>query len=1068
MAAGEASDAVIAARVAAHIATCAQCADAVESARYAREVGGVLHAEVAFRGPPPALNPQSPPGYEIVREISRGGQGVVYEAVQAGTRRRVALKILRPELRDSTRQVARFEREIEIAAALDHPSIVRVFDSMRLSDGRHAIVMELVDGLTLDRWGRKRAGANGPRAAETAALMAEVCEAVHYAHQRGVIHRDLKPSNILVDPAGRPRVLDFGVSTWFGGAGGLEQRVTMTGEFSGTLAYAAPEQVSGAAAAADLRSDVYSLGVLLYESCMGRLPYSVEGSLETILRNISTCTPAPPGSRVISTDLWVIINQALAKEPERRYQSAAALGADLRRLLSGEAIEARRTSSWYTLRKTVARHRYAAAIAAVVVVSLISIGVVLGVSNRRMAATLRGSTVERARAIAAIGNRDGAEALLLPEILATVPPADAYLPIAFLGTPDQRRALWAYFEIQAPRPCLASTRIPVPAASTSLTQHADDGRVIVATSAGQIVDLSGTDLSVLRSVALSDPGPASLMTVSRSGDRLMRVRGENAEWFDCRTGQLMYSTPLAPMVPRQLRMTHDGSACAILFDDGSLRFLTPGAPAGGASALRESRPPVRAGGICLNPTGNLVSVHCDDGVIRTFDCQSGELAGVIEFEGVARDALDWGGVGHQSVAISPRGDLIGAGVGRELEIRAASGRLPVLFQTAVGAGLVGTSFAPSGRWLVTWGWRGSLIHVWETATWKELSPIPAYGLATLPMFSADERRFTTHHGNHTVRLWLGPADTWRHPLPNSDVKPHDLWISRDGSDLQAAASDGSVSRWDLSAGTPPVSQRYDATGAYSVDRGAGRVYAGGFEGVIRATALDPGLEPLERSLGSQVNNIRLNPAGTLLAACTQDSRVFVLEAATLRVVAQRDLGNRRLNLIRWSPDGRHLAVSARTGVVLVLDPSDLSSRATLPVSSRDFARFAAFSNDGKLLATGGDDPMVRFWEVGTWKLVGECPVGTGSILTAAFHADDRVLAVGERDGRVSIIGVPERRLLASFETPSPIMHLEFLPDRKRLCVASLGGPIEIWDFEVLARCVKGNRKLWEADASQSR
>ncbi|RMF78090.1 MAG: serine/threonine protein kinase, partial [Planctomycetota bacterium] len=244
-------------------------------------------------GPGGAANQPRPhiDGYEIHEELHRGGQGVVYRATQLAFKREVALKVLLegPFAGETSR--VRFEREIELAASLQHPNIVTILDS-GTTDGRCYFAMEYVDGQRLDAYLRDRQ----PDLAQTLALLRQIAETVHFAHQRGVIHRDLKPSNILIDSAGQPRILDFGLAKATADADPQKTTVRMvstTGQVIGTLAYMSPEQAAGSADV-DIRSDVYSLGVIAYEALLQATPYPVDGPLGEVLQRIARDEPIRP------------------------------------------------------------------------------------------------------------------------------------------------------------------------------------------------------------------------------------------------------------------------------------------------------------------------------------------------------------------------------------------------------------------------------------------------------------------------------------------------------------------------------------------------------------------------------------------------------------------------------------------------------------------------------------------------------------------------------------------------------------------------------------------------------
>ena len=312
---------------------------------------------------PAGLIPDSPdeeiPGYELHEELHRGGQGVVYRATQLSTRREVALKFMLEGrfAREATRR--RFEREVELAGRLKHPGIVPVFDS-GLTSGHYYYAMQFVDGKRLDEF----VADNSLTPDQTLSLFKEVCNAVNYAHQRGVIHRDLKPSNILVDGEGRSHVLDFGLAK-----PEEEEKdsttISMTGQIMGTLAYMSPEQAAGQPEEIDVRSDVYSLGVVLYELLTGELPYELDFSLAENLSAIMNTAPPRPEkiNQRISNEAGTIVLQAMSKEKSRRYQTAGALEEDIERYLSGQPIAAKRDSALYVMRKTLSRYRLFASVA---------------------------------------------------------------------------------------------------------------------------------------------------------------------------------------------------------------------------------------------------------------------------------------------------------------------------------------------------------------------------------------------------------------------------------------------------------------------------------------------------------------------------------------------------------------------------------------------------------------------------------------------------------------------------------------------------------------------------------
>jgi serine/threonine protein kinase len=350
------------------------CADAALSSPAARSRIAKLWNDVESYGLMEPL-PSAIGRYRILRKLGEGGMGVVYEAEQEQPRRTVALKVVKSGLRDP-KLIRRFEQESLALGRLQHPGIAQIYEAGTAENEFGPLpyfAMEFIRGQPLLEY----ANAHQTDIRHRLDLMARICEAVQHAHQRGIIHRDLKPGNILVDETGQPKILDFGVAR----ATDSDARVTRQtdlGQLVGTLAYMSPEQVIADPTDLDTRSDVYALGVILYELLAGRLPYRISPKLYEAAQTIRE--EEPSALRAVSSayrgDIETIVGKALEKDKTRRYSSAAEMAADIRRYLQDEPIMARPASTAYQLKKFARRHKaLVLGVAAVFIVLIAGIAV---------------------------------------------------------------------------------------------------------------------------------------------------------------------------------------------------------------------------------------------------------------------------------------------------------------------------------------------------------------------------------------------------------------------------------------------------------------------------------------------------------------------------------------------------------------------------------------------------------------------------------------------------------------------------------------------------------------------
>jgi serine/threonine protein kinase len=313
--------------------------------------------------------------YRILRRIGEGGMGFVFEAQQEYPIRRVALKLIKPGM-TTVELLRRFEQESDALGRLQHPGIAQVYEAGTADTGygpQPYFAMELIRGETLLDYAERHALSTRDRLR----IFAKICDAVHHAHQRGLIHRDLKPGNILVDDSGQPKVLDFGVARATHGDARSKLR-TDIGQLVGTLPYMSPEQALADPQELDTRSDVYSLGVILYELLSARLPYNIGKLVHEAIQAIREEEPVRLSSinRNYRGDIETIVSKAMEKTKTRRYSTAAELGADIERYLRDEPIIAKPPGTTYQLTKFAKRHR--GVVAGVVAFLVVLVAIVMG------------------------------------------------------------------------------------------------------------------------------------------------------------------------------------------------------------------------------------------------------------------------------------------------------------------------------------------------------------------------------------------------------------------------------------------------------------------------------------------------------------------------------------------------------------------------------------------------------------------------------------------------------------------------------------------------------------------
>ena len=944
--------------------------------------------------------------YKLMEQIGEGGMGLVFVAEQVQpVRRKVAVKVLKPGM-DSRAVVARFEAERQALALMDHPHIARVLDGGQTPAGRPYFVMELVRGEPITDYCAR----HGLTPRERLKLFVDVCHAVQHAHHKGIIHRDLKPSNILVsahDGTPEVKVIDFGVAKATGQQLTDKTVYTHFTQLMGTPLYMSPEQAGQSRLDVDTRTDIYALGVVLYELLTGTTPFDqtrfAAAEYDEIRRIIREEDPPRPSTRLRRDggagtrdetrkagktvagagsslvphvaslrELDWIVMKCLEKDRNRRYETADALAMDVLRFLNDEPVLACPPSAWYRFRKFARRHKTALISATAVSVLTVLAFVLLVASNIVI----------------------GRQQQETQNALAAETQAKADLEDALKR---ERRSL--YFQ-----------------------------RIARA-------DLEWWACNVGRADQLLGECPAEY---------------RHWEWHYLK--RLCHAELRAlhghTQAIRGVAFSPEGRRLASASDDRTVKVWT----------LDASEPPITLAGhqelvaaVAFSPDGRRLASASGDwvtgkpGEVKIWDLVSG------------RELLNL--TGHRAAvagaAFSPDGRLV-ATAGWDWTLRlwdAATGK--EIRRLNHQSSLKCLAFSPDGSQIAT-GAYDRVITLWNVADGRNLATLRGHTGSVLSVaFSPDGKQLASAGWDHTVRIWDLPQARARLVLRGHKEVVHGVAFSPDGRTVASAASDGTVRLWQCASGEEQFALRH-----------GGIVFGVGFSPGGRCLASsssdhtvklwDVTANPHHRSFAwpdATRPRLAISPDGRLLSAAnrrplTRGGTVHlrVLETQTGRQVRALPEYPGGFNSVAFSPDGKRLAsdwgADARTWDVQTGRAIQTFTAHAGPVTA------VAFAHDGRRLATGSEDHAVKLWDADSGRELVTLTGHAAAVTAIAFSRRTPYLASASKDHTVRVWkrgGEPPGALAFTFfGHQRPVTDVAFSPDGQLIASSSEDGTVRLW------------------------